>query len=174
MKLLARALPVLFVLSAIGCTRNEPAEITPLQWTVSRLVPAAMRNYPFTGGHVTIGGADDPDKGTPYSWLSERFPYLVPADKWLLITDVNFASKQLGTRNSYFILQNIVTVNSSPGIFSPRVPIIVPAGTTVNAQIFNNTNEAQWMNAIVSGFLINQLSGETYQHALARAIVMAR
>jgi hypothetical protein len=151
-------------------------QITPLQWTYTRLVHAPMTKPPYMGGVLHIGWRADQtadydfDRGRPYGWLSERFPYTVPAHKWLLIVDVAFSSKQIGLRNSYFILSDIVIVQSAPGAFAPRIPLIVPPGVSVNATFINNAPEPQWMGVVVSGFLLDQLPGEDWRDGLRRAI----
>src|SRR6185436_290872 len=147
-------------------------EIIPLQWTYSRLVPGAPGyfagdvEYPggrtptinFSGGRVQLGDTME----DPYGWLSERFPYRVPDGYWLLLTDVDFATKQLTLRNSYFILDNVVIVPSGLGHFRPTIPHIIPPGVQVNAEVFNNSPETQYMTVRVAGFLLPQVAGETY------------
>ena len=151
--------------------------ITPLQWLATALVPgtpgyyASDVEYPerpvsvaAMGGHVQLGPAH------AYGMLGERFPYVVPAGMWLILTDVNFASKQIVTRNSYLILDDLVIVPSGIGHWGPRIPLIAPPGTLVNAQIMNNSPEGQWITVTVSGFLLPQRAGEAYPAALRRAL----
>src|SRR5574341_1903915 len=104
--------------------------ITPVQFGYTRLVTA-------NGGHLVIGlnhfvegyPLDDGSTGHVCSML---LPYTVPSDKWLLLTDLHLASKQLGQRNSYFLLHNIISVDSSSPTWSPKLPYIIVPEWTIN------------------------------------------
>jgi len=168
---------ILALVLLCGPTLAWAGPITPLQWLATALVPgtpgyyASDVEYPerpvsvaAMGGHVQLGPAH------AYGLLGERFPYVVPAGMWLILTDVNFGSKQIVTRNSYLILDDLVIVPSGIGHWGPRVPLIALPGTFVNAQIMNNSPEGQWITVTVAGFLLPQVPGETYSAALRRAM----
>lgn len=105
-----------------------------------------------------------------FSWRSEAFPYTVPDGHWLGIVDVILSSKG-GSENraSYFVVDN---VTAAPDNFPIRfgIPFAVPPGTTLTAQLINNEigglnpdSFAQWMTAIMTGWLIEAPDDADYQ-----------
>jgi hypothetical protein len=46
-------------------------------------------------------------------------------------------------------------------------PLVVPPGTCLSANFINNDAEQQWMNAQMTGWLVQQQPGQSYHEAFA-------
>jgi hypothetical protein len=142
-------------MNSYGRQKSEsmPAKIIPFQAAFSALVNAAGSDPsdPTLGGHVEID-----ESGSVFTWYRTTLPYTVPEGFYLCITDVHFGSKNvnhIGTRSSYLILPNIMSVTESGPTISLKTPFIVPTGQVVRAVFFNNSPEEQWMNGFITGRL---------------------
>lgn len=149
---------ILFALLLGFGTVAQAAEVRLIQFIHSKLV------QPYT-----IQPLDGPN---PFTWSSEVFPYRVPNGYWLGIVDMHLATKFGGrggdnSRASMLVISNVTSVPASTGSVSFRVPLVVPEGTTLNAQIINNDIEMQWMNSAITAILVPKVSGQSYQEAFA-------
>lgn len=121
----------------------------PFQAAFSALVP---ERGPMDGSVITIDGST-----SVYTWYRTPLPFMVPDGMWLCIRCVHFGSKGVnhqGTRSSYLLLPNILTVpEHQPTVRIPSPGFIVPAGNLVRAQFWNNSLEQQWMTGFITGWL---------------------
>lgn len=132
-----------------------------VQWIHSKLVAAA-----------TIQDLAGPN---PFTWCSELFPYVVPSGYWLGIVDMALSSKYTDGPSpmggsaiaSYLALSNVVSVPDNVGYNSFKVPLVVPEGKTLNAQIINNDSNQQWMSSVITGLLVPKVEGQTWRDAFA-------
>jgi hypothetical protein len=106
-----------------------------------------------------------------FTWCSGVFPYTVPSGFWLGITDMQLGSKftdgGAGARASMLVLNNVVSVPDNAGPMHFRVPLVIPSGTVLTADIINNDVEQQWMNSVITGLLVEQVAGQTWQDAFS-------
>lgn len=148
MKWIAIALALLLPAPALACERFQAA--------FSCLVNAARSDGTIEGGTCEIS-----ESTSVFTWWRSTLPFRVPAGLFLGITDVQLGAKYVnytGTRSSYLVLPNIMTV-SDMGPFVPmRSPYIVPGGNDLKAIFYNNSPEAQWM----SGFILGNLSTDYF------------
>jgi hypothetical protein len=127
-------------------TIMEPPKVWPFQ------VAVAYSPVPANGGGDAAGGGVYPH--SYYTWFTTAtFPYTVPDSHELRITAVQFGSKYVAGRSSYFILDNVMTLSElGPNIILPESsPFIVPAGRTISARFINNSPEDQNMTGFVLG-----------------------
>ncbi len=123
-----------------------PAQAQQIQWVHSKLV------QPYT--QESLEGPN------PFTWRSATFPYTVPKGMCLNLYDAQLSSKFGGEgRASYFVITNVLTVPDNNGSVHFRVPIIVPAGATINGYLINNDVEQQWMGSVLTGYLTPEPCG---------------
>ena len=107
----------------------------------------------------------------PYTWCSEVFPYVVPAGYWLGVVDMQLGSKFTdggpGSRASMLVLNNVASVPDNVGIQSYRIPLVVPPGVELTANLINNDAEQQWMNSVITGLLVPKIPGQDWREAFA-------
>lgn len=140
------------------------AVCTSLQLGQWALVP---KGSPSFGGVVWFGAADS---ATSYqrSVQGARFPYVVPVSKTLRIGTLHFSSKNLGsgiagqTQSSYatFSVQGIadsdgqvVSIPEHSATVTFPVPLELPSGALLYGYFINNSQQEQWMQALVVGEL---------------------
>lgn len=139
-----------------------PRIVEHVQWAYAALVPA-------TGGNIPLAGS-------PMTYASDIFPYVVPENRFLAIASASLASKFGGTgRASYFILDNCFTLpDDAPHANFGARPFIVPPGTVLTARFINNETltpdygaggEAQWMNMTMTGALVDA-PGYTWRNCM--------
>jgi hypothetical protein len=124
----------------------EPSIKWPFQ------VAVAYSPVPANGGGDAVGGGVYPHSF--YTWYTTAvFPYTVPDGCELRITAVQFGSKFVAGRSSYFILDNVLTLSElGPNLVLPEsTPFIVPAGRQIIARFINNSPEDQNMTGFVLG-----------------------
>lgn len=129
--------------------------IKTVQWLHSKLVqPSTIQS---------LNGANS------FTWCTEIFPYTVPAGFWLGIIDAQLGSKftdgGAGARASMLVIHNVLSVPDNNGPLHLRVPLVIPPGITITADIINNDAEQQWMNSIITGLLVEQIPGQTWRDA---------
>lgn len=107
----------------------------------------------------------------PYAFISDLFPYVVPAGFWIGILDMDLGSKFTdggpGARASMLVLNNMATVPDNVGIKSYRVPLVAPPGVTLTADLINNDAEQQWMTSTINGILVPKIEGQDWREAFA-------
>lgn len=107
----------------------------------------------------------------PFTWCSEVFPYTVPAGYWLGIVDMQLGSKFTdggpGARASLLVLNNVAIVPDNVGIQSYRIPLVIPPGTVLSADVINNDSEQQWMSSVINGLLVPKIDGQDWREAFA-------
>lgn len=128
-----------------------------IQWIHSKLV------QPNT--ICSLSGANG------FTWCTEIFPYTVPAGHWLGIVDAQLGSKftdgGTGARASMLVLNNVLSVPDNAAALHFRVPLVIPAGITLTADIINNDAEQQWMNSVITGILVPKIEGQDWRDAFA-------
>lgn len=144
-----------------------------VQWTHAALA--------LPGGGITaITGAG------MGSW-SEQLPFIVPLDRWLLITSAGWGSKFGNSgRASYFFASGLFTLpDNAPTLYCEKSPLILPPGQTLVCSFINNetltpeqetqaivnpgmalSGEAQWMNCFITGLLVDHQPGMTRRTCL--------
>ena len=131
--------------------------VKAVQWIHSKLVQPSVIQ--------TLNGPNG------FTWCTELFPYTVPAGYWLGITDMQLGSKftdgGAGSRASMLVLQNVTIVPDNVGMQSFRVPLVIPPGTVLTADLINNDAEQQWMNSVITGLLVPKLAGQDWRDAFA-------
>jgi hypothetical protein len=93
----------------------------------------------------------------PYTPYGYSFPYIVPAGKYLGLTDFHFSSKNIfnnGThRNNYLMLWDAITITEQQPSIHTTVPLVLPPGFMLTGALSNASNELQNMNVWVGGYL---------------------
>ena len=106
-----------------------------------------------------------------YAHCSDLFPYLIPADKWLGIVDMQIGSKFTdggeNHRASMLVIHNVASVPDNVGICSFRIPLVVPGGVTLTADLINNDAEQQWMTSTINGILVPKIDGQDWRDAFS-------
>jgi hypothetical protein len=126
-----------------------------LQWVHSKLVPAYS--------------AQSLEGPNPFTWASFTFPYTVPEGYVLGITDVQFSSKfTTSGRASYLVIGNLLTLPDNHGSVHFVVPLAVPPGKTITANIINNDEEQQWMGSVITAVLVPIKPGEVWTQVFRR------
>lgn len=150
LKSLILALLMIVALPAFG-------QIKTIQFMHSKLVqPSTIQS---------LSGANG------FTWATGTFPYTVPAGYWLGIIDMQIGSKFTdggpGARASMLVLNNVASVPDNVGIQTFRIPLVVPAGIVLTADLINNDSEQQWMNSVITGLLVPVVAGQTWQDAFS-------
>ena len=104
----------------------------------------------------------------PFTWVTETFPYTIPTGYLLLIRSMSIGSKFTGNyRASMLVLDNVSSVPDAVGTVTFDPPVILPywMPIPVKASLINNTDEVQWMNSQISGYLVKMLPGITVGNA---------
>lgn len=132
-------------------------------------------SVPSNGGQVFIG---DP-QGAAYNQITEPFPYVVPQNRWLVLTSLSFQSKYgaMG-RSSYAVIYSVVTLTDVAPHWTashPKQGVILPPEATLNGCFINNemvnengalNNEPQNMSFMAIGYLVDHQEGMTRHNCL--------
>lgn len=124
-----------------------------VQWLFSKLMPAETDTSLDAAPALNVG---------------EVFPYTVPSNFWLALTDATIQSKAASNhRSSYFVVENVFSLPSHVGVYSFRVPLVLSPGFVVRGRIINNAGIEQFINVSLHGVLLRK-SGPDYRDALDR------
>ena len=143
------SLPVAAQRSVVEC-----GETYAVQWVHSKNVPG-----------LTIASLDGVN---PFTWTSMTFPYTIPQGYFLLIKSMSLGSKFTGNlRASMLVANNVGSVPDAVGTITYDPPVLLPYWMSIpfQASIINNTDEAQWMNSQISGYLVQVTPGMTIYNA---------
>ncbi len=132
---------------------------THWQTAFSDLVPCHAPSYPGKAGCEASNQKIITNATSVFTWRRELLPYTVPPGKELHITDVVFGSKHVcyqdQCRNSYLTISGFPTVTELGPNVSLSTPFIIPSGITIEVSFINNSPEPQWMNGMITGWLVD-------------------
>lgn len=164
------------VLEDSEVTTPSGLTVTPLQWAYDQLTLRETQMPPIgtpwptelsvRAQAIYPGVAVENKRGG----LGELFPYRVPADAWLGLTQVQFACK-ISTPESYCIVKDVKEVISIPShhpLVAFETPFLLPGGADVSVFFINNSTWDQRMSVVLQAVLIEGVPNTwTYRQVLA-------